>query len=140
MARTSDPAMAPVGDTASSRTPAATPAAPPATRRFAALGALGAVLASSCCIVPLALVSVGVTGAWIGQLSALAPLQPVFAAVALVFLGLGFRKVYLQPKAACVDGYCARPASGRVTKSVLWGATILTLAALSVELWVPLIL
>jgi mercuric ion transport protein len=140
MARTSDPAMTPVGDTASSRTPVATPAAQPATRRFVAFGALGAVLASSCCIVPLALVSVGVTGVWIGQLSAVAPLQPVFAAVALVFLGLGFRKVYFQPKPACVDGSCARPVSGRVTKAVLWGATVLTLTALSIELWAPLVL
>lgn len=140
MAGTSDPAMPPVTDAASSRARVADPAAPPATRRFAALGALGAVLASSCCIVPLALVSVGLTGAWIGQLSALAPLQPVFAGVALVFLGLGFRRAYLQPSPACADGYCARPAAGRVTKAVLWGATALTLAALGSELWAPLVL
>jgi mercuric ion transport protein len=123
-----------------SPTSTAATATPPATPRFAVLGALGAVLASSCCIVPLALVSVGVTGAWIGQLSAMAPFQPLFAAIALVFLGLGFRKVYLQPKVACADGYCARPASGRVTQAVLWGATVLTLAALSIELWAPLVL
>lgn len=140
MARTSDRAMTPVADAHSGGAPAAAPAASPGSGRFAALGAVAAVLASSCCIVPLVLVSVGVTGAWIGQLSALAPLQPAFAAVALVFLGLGFRKVYLQPRAACVDGYCARPASRRVTVAVLWGATVLTLAALSLELWAPLVL
>jgi mercuric ion transport protein len=115
------------------------PAAQPATRSFAALGALGAVLVHICCLVPLALVSVGVTGAWIGQLPALAPFHPVFAAAALVFIGLGFRKVYFQPKAACADGYCARTTSGRVTEVVLWGSTLLTLAGLSSGLWLPLV-
>lgn len=140
MASTSGPAITAVTDTPSAQVAAASPEAPPGTGRFAALGALGAVLASSCCIVPLALVSVGVTGAWIGQLSALAPLQPVFATVALVLLGLGFRRVYRQPKAACADGYCERPASGPATKAVLWGAAVLTLAALSSDLWATLVL
>ena len=36
-------------------------------------GILGALLASSCCIVPLVLISLGVSGAWIGNLTALEP-------------------------------------------------------------------
>ncbi len=43
-------------------------------KRIAATGSvIGAVLASSCCIVPLLLVTLGVSGAWIGSLSALEP-------------------------------------------------------------------
>lgn len=38
----------------------------------------GAVGAVACCILPLALFTLGVTGAWIGALTALAPYQPVF--------------------------------------------------------------
>jgi mercuric ion transport protein len=42
--------------------------------RFAAAGSLvAAVLASSCCIGPLLLVTLGVSGAWIGNLTALVP-------------------------------------------------------------------
>jgi mercuric ion transport protein len=38
----------------------------------AAGGVVGAVAASSCCIVPLLLFSLGVSGAWIGNLTRLA--------------------------------------------------------------------
>ena len=39
---------------------------------------LGAVAMSSCCILPLALFSLGVTGAWIGNLTALYPYKLYF--------------------------------------------------------------
>ena len=42
--------------------------APRARRTLLAVGGLlGAVLASACCILPLALVTLGVSGAWIGR-------------------------------------------------------------------------
>ena len=47
----------------------------------AAGGVLGAIGASSCCIVPLVLFSLGAGGVWIGNLTALAPYQPIFIAV-----------------------------------------------------------
>src|SRR5258708_11919123 len=49
-------------------------------RLVAAGGILGALAASSCCIVPLILFSFGIGGAWIGNLTALAPYQPLFVA------------------------------------------------------------
>lgn len=42
---------------------------------IAAGGILGAIAASSCCILPLVLFSLGIGGAWIGNLTALAPLS-----------------------------------------------------------------
>jgi len=78
-------------------------------------GILAALGASSCCILPLVLFSIGVSGAWIGNLTALAPYQPVFVAAALVFLAVGFWRVYRQPKVDCVEGSaCARPGADRV--------------------------
>ena len=50
-------------------------------------GLLGALAASSCCIVPLVLFTLGVGGAWIGNLTALAPYQLLFVALTLGFLG-----------------------------------------------------
>ncbi len=99
---------------------------------------LGAVLASSCCIGPLVLVSLGVSGAWIGNLTALEPLKPYFLATTLVLLGLGFWQVHFRKKPACEEGsYCARPESGLVTKTALWIATILVALAATVDLWAP---
>lgn len=99
-------------------------------RLLAAGGILAALGASSCCILPLVLFSLGVSGAWMGNLTALAPFQPLFVAAALAFLGVGLWRVYWRPKVACAEGsYCARPASNRIAKIGLWTATILVLAA-----------
>jgi len=109
---------------------------------FTAGGVLGAIAMSSCCILPLALFSVGVTGAWIGNLAALYPYKLYFLVPTAGFLAAGFYLVYRKPKAdACeVDGACAAPISSRINKVVLWGATGLTLAALAFPYYAPLLL
>lgn len=107
-------------------------------RLVAAGSVIGAILASSCCIGPLVLLTLGVSGAWIGNLTALEPYKPYFIAVTLVFLGLGFWQVYFKPKKACEEGsYCARPNSSRVTKAALWIATGLVLLAVTIDYWAP---
>ena len=53
-------------------------------------GVLGALAASSCCIVPLVLFGLGVSGAWIGNLTQLAPYQPYFIAATVACLGGGY--------------------------------------------------
>jgi mercuric ion transport protein len=97
------------------------------------------MLASTCCIVPLALVTLGISGAWIGSLTALEPYKPIFAAAAIVFIGLGVRQVYVKPKAACATGsYCDRPASSSLTRTALWLSTAIVVLALTVDWWAPL--
>ena len=107
---------------------------------LAAAAVFGALLASSCCILPLGLLSLGVSGAWIGNLTALAPYQPAILLATLAFLASGFWATYRRPKIACAgDSYCARPRSGRVSKAALWAATALVIAALGVDLLAPLL-
>ena len=102
-------------------------------------GVIGAALASSCCVVPLVLALLGVSGAWIGKLTALAPLSPYFSAVALLFIGLGLWRAYVRPASVCADGtLCAQPESAVITKSALWFATVLVLLAMTVRWWAPL--
>ena len=50
-------------------------------------GILGGLAAGSCCVVPFVLVTVGISGAWIGNLTALAPYKPIFVALTLAVLG-----------------------------------------------------
>jgi mercuric ion transport protein len=105
---------------------------------FATLGLAGAFLASACCIVPLVLVTLGVSGAWIGNLTALEPYKPLTSGVAILFIGLGFWHVYFRKKPVCVDGsYCARAQSSRITKTVLWAATVLVLLSITINWWAP---
>ncbi|MCA9358540.1 mercury transporter MerT [Candidatus Kaiserbacteria bacterium] len=112
----------------------------PDTGRFAAIaGVVGALLASSCCVVPLVLVTLGASGAWIGNLSALDPYKNYFALVTLAFLGAGYWQVYFKKSIACDDGSsCVYPASRRVTKTALWIATVLVVSALTIDWWAPL--
>lgn len=102
-------------------------------QKLAAAGGIAAALgAASCCVVPFTLFMLGVSGAWIGNLTALEPYQPIFAAVALGFIGYGAYLVYWKPKAACADGsYCARPASSRMAKIGLWSAGALVVIAVA---------
>jgi mercuric ion transport protein len=60
-----------------------------------ATAAVASLLASSCCLVPLLLVSVGFSGAWLGNLRILQPYSPILtgiAVVALVFAGESLRR------------------------------------------------
>lgn len=106
---------------------------------LAALSVLGAFLASACCIVPLLLVTLGVSGAWIGNLTMLEPYKPYISAATLVPLGFGFWQVYFKSKPSCApDSYCARPQSSVITKTALWVATILIALAVTIGWWAPL--
>ena len=45
---------------------------------FAVGSVIGAILAMSCCVMPLLFVTLGISGAWIGNLTALEPYKPYF--------------------------------------------------------------
>src|SRR5215472_13886759 len=84
-------------------------------------GILAALGAASCCVVPFALFMVGIGGAWIADLTALEPYQPVFAAVALGCLGGGFLLARRKSTLVCAEGsfFCS-PRSRRITRIALW--------------------
>jgi mercuric ion transport protein len=109
-------------------------------RLLAAGGILGALAASACCILPLVFVTVGISGAWIGNLTALAPYKTYFTTGTLALVGYGYYLVYIRPKQACADGSCARPLPGRVVKLTLWIATALVVVALAFDYVAPLLL
>jgi mercuric ion transport protein len=62
------------------------------------VGGLAAVLASTCCLGPLVLVGLGLSGAWIGNLTLLEPYRPFFIAGALVALFFAGRRIFGQHK------------------------------------------
>src|SRR5713101_161275 len=106
---------------------------------MAAGGLLGALAASSCCILPLVLFSLGVSGAWIGNFTQLAPYQPYFIAATIAFLGCGYWLVYRASRVACADGEaCARPMPNRLVKLGLLLATALVVAAIGFDFLAPL--
>ena len=104
-------------------------------------GLLGALTASSCCILPLVLFGLRVSGAWIGNFTQLAPYKPVFIAATVVFLGTGYWRVYRRANDACTDGEaCARPLPNRIVKATLVIATVLVIAAFAFDYVAPYLL
>src|SRR6266436_435325 len=109
-----------------------------AQKLLTAAGVLGALAASSCCIVPLALFALGVSGAWIGNLTRLAPYQPYFIAATAACLGGGYLLLYRSRKIACADDEaCARPLPSRIVKAGLILATALVIGALALDFLAP---
>ena len=108
---------------------------------YATGGLIGAVLASTCCLGPFVLLLLGISGAWISHLTALAPYQPFFLVASLGFLAAGFWKVYGKTTGSYQEGSsCSTPQSGKLVKVALWAATLLIVAAFSVETLGPLFL
>ena len=103
-------------------------------------GLLGALAASSCCILPLVLFSLGVSGAWIGNFTQFSAFQLWFIVATIVSLALGYRLVYRSSKLACGEGQtCARPVPNRIVKAALVLATVLVIAALGFDFVAPLL-
>lgn len=104
-------------------------------------GLLGALAASSCCILPVALFSLGISGAWIGNFTQLAPYQPIFIAAAVAFVGSGYWLVYRSSRRACAeDQACARPLPNRFVIVMLAAATIIVIAAIGFDFLAPYLL
>lgn len=115
------------------------PAAGAAPSASPVLGAaiFAALLASLCCVAPLVLVLVGVSGAWMGQLAAFEPYQPFFLAAAGVALFLAWRKIWCTP--VCDDGRaCAAPEGQRTQKAVFLIGVVLLGIVLGFPLVAPL--
>ncbi len=92
----------------------------PKKQRSLVWASLAAIGASTCCIAPLVLVSLGVTGAWVGSLSALTPYQPIFITITIVFMFLAFRQLYLKPQICKPGKTCANPKVLRNQRIIFW--------------------
>ena len=112
-----------------------------AQKLAAAGGILAAIAASSCCIVPLLLFGLGVSGAWIGNLTRLAPYQPIFVVGTLACIGYAYWLVYARAgQLADEDAACSRPVPNRIVTIALVAATLLVVAAVAFDFLAPLIL
>jgi mercuric ion transport protein len=101
-------------------------------------GVLAAVGASLCCVGPLVLLTLGIGGAWIANLTALEPMRPWFIAATLLFLGFAFRRLYLQPQVCEPGALCADPVVLKRQRMIFWIIAVALLVLLAVPLVAPL--
>jgi mercuric ion transport protein len=80
------------------------------------VGGLAAILASTCCLGPLVLVALGLSGAWIANLTRLEPYRPFFITGVLIALLFAGRHIF-RPAQTCNPGeVCAVPRTRRIYK------------------------
>ncbi len=95
------------------------------------VGGLAAILASTCCLGPLVLVALGLSGAWIGNLTRLEPYRPFFIAGALMALFFAGRHIF-RPAQTCNPGeVCAIPRTRRIYKVLFVTVCVLVVIALA---------
>lgn len=105
-----------------------------------ALAGLAALLASSCCVLPLVLALLGISGAWISRLRVLEPYSPALIALSLGALALAgwrlFRPLHEAEACAPTDPACrvVRPTARRW----FWFVALLALVPLLAPLVAPL--
>jgi mercuric ion transport protein len=112
----------------------------PTPRMAITAGVLAAIGASICCVGPLALLGLGISGAWIGTLSAFEPYRPVLIGITLVFLALAFRKLYLVPQVCAPEAACALLPVVRRQRAIFWVVSVLLLALIAFPWIAPLFL
>ena len=106
-------------------------------------GLLGAIAASTCCVLPVILFALGISGAWISNLVSLARYKPFFIVLSLVFIGTGFWMVYFKPQISIPkvqSTSCYRPFSEKTIKIMLWSATIIILIVFLIPYIAPSLL
>ncbi|MGJ0507666.1 MAG: mercury transporter MerT [Methylocystis sp.] len=126
-----------INHTAQETTPAASsPASLPASPQwFAALGLVagfGAVVASSCCAIPLGLAALGAGAGVLGAFGAIAEWRIPFLLVSALAIVGGWGAWWLKRPIACVLGAaCASPQRSRATLALLLCTSITVAAAAS---------
>jgi mercuric ion transport protein len=86
------------------------------------------------------LLALGVSGAWIGQLSALEPYRPVFMVAMLIFLALAFRQIYLLPQRCEAGETCADPRRLRRQRGIFWVVLVGLVALITFPWFAPLLI
>lgn len=102
------------------------------------LAALGAVV---CCVGSMLLLSLGVTGAWLGNFNALYPYRPYLIGIALALLAARYLWVY-RKRRDCGEEAKACPTSfaARFDKAALWVSAALIAVAIGLPYAAPWLL
>lgn len=88
------------------------------------IGAIvAAVVASACCIGPVAFAAIG-SGALAAASTRLAPARLPFLILTAALLGLAFYRIYRTPTRTCEAGGTCAPGTNRKARILLWIAAV----------------
>jgi len=87
---------------------------------------------------PLVLFTLGVSGAWIGSLTALEPYRPIFVGLTVPFLAGAFHRLYLAHQVCTPGSACADPRTLKRSRMIFWIVAILVLGLIAIPWIAPL--
>ena len=102
-------------------------------------GLLAGFSASACCAGPLILLMLGISGSWIGNLSALESVRPFLILAAVIFLVLAYQKIYRKPKVCTTTAVCSTPQGQRTQKLMFWITTSIIVLSIAFPWYGPLL-
>ncbi|MBI3585523.1 MAG: cation transporter [Ignavibacteriales bacterium] len=91
-------------------------------------GVIAAVIASLCCIGPVIVVFLGVGS--VAAFSVFEAYRPYLIGLTVALIGLAFYFTYRKQEIKCEDGTCKVEGAGKLAKTGVWSATILTILAI----------
>jgi len=102
-----------------------------------AAGFAAALGASVCCVGPFVLLTLGIGGAWLANLSALQDYYYLFVAATLAFFGLAFYRLYLKPAPCAPDGTCVNSLGRRKQRIAFWTTLVFAKALVLFPFYAP---
>jgi mercuric ion transport protein len=103
----------------------------PNNRLPIALAVLAAIGASACCFGPLLLLGLGISGAWIANLTSMEPYRLYFTVATLIMLAFVFRKLYLIPQQCEEDTVCANSNVIQNQRIIFWFVSVILIAMIT---------
>src|SRR5258708_39057448 len=84
------------------------------------------------CVGPFVARAFGVSGAWIGALTALDPYRPFFIGLTLLFLASASHRLYFARRVCTPRSACANPRTLKHQRLAFWIVTVLALGLIAV--------
>lgn len=102
------------------------------------LAIVASVAASICCVGPLVLITLGISGAWISTLTQFEVIRPIAISVTVLFVSFAFYKIYKQPKSCDSEKVCSKEGYKKANKTILWIAVLIIGLLISFPWYAPL--
>jgi mercuric ion transport protein len=99
-------------------------------------GIIAAIGAGVCCVGPLVLLLLGISGSWISNLAALEPYRPLFILVVVMLLGYAGWKIYRPIEECEPDRACAIRTTRHRRKVTFWLTTVSAIILITSNYWI----
>lgn len=99
-------------------------------------GLLAAIGSGVCCVGPLVLLLMGISGSWISTLTLLEPYRPIFIILVLSAFVYAGRQIFRPVELCSGEKVCSQTATQQRRKLLFWVAALVALILVSSSYWI----